>query len=400
VKELILKEHESLHLRSDELDSEMGHRLWSSFGAYIDVEFPNPRNDHHWVIKNNGFVGILPVSEDLTVYLESKTELAVVFSMLEWAWDLKQFKVFDEVRGCEEVQEIYERLTSILASRVSARVRQGLYREYMAQQEYLGAVRGTPLVSDHIKRPWRLIPECIHDEHTADMEDNQIPLWALNRILHSGICGDRTMGKVRKAYRSLSSMVSLEQVRAEQCRGRAYSRLNEDYRALHALSRFFIEQAGPTHRVGDKDMLPFVLNIATLYEKFVAKWLDANLPNNFSINDQERLILSKPHDIKAQVDLVLYDRSTQEAVAVLDTKYKTGGTPSNDDIYQVNTYANAMGTALALLVYPDDTHKNIDVRIGDVWIKSLTFSTKEAPETSGKSFVEKLMSALDQGSSS
>lgn len=386
--QLVLKEHASLQLQREELPEEIGNLVWKSYGKYIDVEFPNPRNYNQWVLKNNGYVGILPVSEDLTIYLESKTKLEVVFAMLEWAWDLKQFRVFEEVRGCEEVHDLYERLAGILASRVSARVRQGLYREYLTRQEALQAIRGKTLVSDHLKHPWRLFPECIHDEHTSEIDDNRIPLWALDRILRSGICTERTMGKARKAYRALSSMVTPKEVTPEQCRGRSYNRLNEDYRALHVLSRFFIEQAGPTHRVGNRDMLPFVLNMATLYESFVAMWLKANLPENLSINDQERLVLSHPHDIHARVDLVIYDRATQAAVAVLDTKYKTGDRPSNDDIYQVNTYANAMGTDVALLIYPDDTHQFLKTRVGSVMIQSLTFSTHDSPEVTGTDFLK------------
>jgi len=60
--------------------------------------------------------------------------------------------------------------------------------------------------------------------------------------------------------------------------GRRYIRQNADYATLHALCRFFLEQAGPTHELGRHRMLPFVVEMAALFERFVVAWLRVHLP--------------------------------------------------------------------------------------------------------------------------
>ena len=53
-------------------------------------------------------------------------------------------------------------------------------------------------------------------------------------------------------------------------RDRLYHRLNQDYQPMHGLCRFFLEHSGPTHQDGDSAMIPFVVHMPALFEKFVA----------------------------------------------------------------------------------------------------------------------------------
>ena len=75
-----------------------------------------------------------------------------------------------------------------------------------------------------------------------------------------------------------------------------YHRLNRDYEVLHALCRFFLENSGPAHSSGGHTFFPFLVDMAQLFERFVAGWLQKHLPPDkllpqchVQLSDQERL---------------------------------------------------------------------------------------------------------------
>jgi 5-methylcytosine-specific restriction enzyme subunit McrC len=202
---------------------------------------------------------------------------------------------------------------------------------------------------------------------------------------------------VRRAYRALSGLVTLTPQPPAACLNRLYHRLNDDYRPLHALCRFFLEQTGPTHHLGDRTMLPFLVNMARLYELFVAEWLKAHPLPGFSLKTQQRVNLSDTSDLRFEIDLVLYDTATGAARWVLDTKYKAPGLPAHDDIYQIVTYAEATGCREAILIYPTPLPHPLDETIGQIHVRSLTFALDTDLEQAGQEFLRELIKA--QGNS-
>ena len=114
----------------------------------------------------------------------------------------------------------------------------------------------------------------------------------------------------------------LRPVRPHVCIGRVYNRLNEDDQPLHALSHFFLEHTGPSHEMGNHRILPFLVDMAQLYERFVAEWLTVALPPEVHLRVQERLHLDAGKRLHFIIDLVLYDVKTGETRCVIDTKHK------------------------------------------------------------------------------
>ena len=82
------------------------------------------------------------------------------------------------------------------------------------------------------------------------------------------------------------------------------------------------------------------------------------------------------------------------ALLVLDTKYKAPDRPGNDDISQVVTYANIKDCQEAVLIYP--TPLNLDVMIGKIRVRSLTFSLDGDLEQAGSRFLDDLLSGEDR----
>jgi 5-methylcytosine-specific restriction enzyme subunit McrC len=120
---------------------------------------------------------------------------------------------------------------------------------------------------------------------------------------------------------------------------------------LHALCRFFLENSGPAHSSGGHTFFPFLVDMAQLFERFVAEWLRKHLLPEYELRGQWHVPLSEQGRLQFIIDLVLWDRRTRKPVCVLDTKYKKeeDGTAS-DDVAQVMAYAATQGCKRAVLI--------------------------------------------------
>ena len=386
-----LREFERQDFAREAIPYEVGEALWRNYRRQVDVEFPGPPTDNQWRLKAQGWVGQIPVSEGLRIALKPKVPVENLFRMLEYAYNLKSFHILEGEIDSQTLEDLYERLANILARRVLDRGSKGFHRSYVAETDRLPYLRGRMDVQQAIRRPWDVALLCHYEDHTADIEDNQILAWTLRRIARSGICTERVLPTVRKAYRALQGFVTPASFGPEACIGRLYNRLNEDYSPMHALCRFFLEQSGPTWEVGDHTMLPFLVDMARLYERFVAEWLGEHLPPTLRLKAQERYDIGQDRQLHFSIDLVLYDAAAGRTRCVLDTKYKDAREPATADISQVVAYAEAKHCQEAILIYPVRLDLPLDTSIGNIQVKTLTFALDGDLEQAGQAFLHELL---------
>ena len=193
-----LTEYEPHSLAEDEFPEELAKLLHSSFGKQVSLEPPSFLNLRSWQLTSQGWVGYIPLADDVHLRLLPKVPIGNLFRMLEYAYRL-DFKILEGLTDCESVAEFYERLALVLAKRVLDRIRKGLYRSYVLENDRLPYVRGRIDVLSHIRNPTQVRLPCEFEEHTADLEENQILLWTLTRILQSGICTEGTLPHIRQA---------------------------------------------------------------------------------------------------------------------------------------------------------------------------------------------------------
>ena len=283
-----------------------------------------------------GWVGHIPIGETLFV-VQPKAPISSIFGMLEVAYQLESFNILDGKTAVETLDEIYERVASILAQRVNDRVRKGLYRSYVEQNEDLQFVRGRIDIRGNVRNALVGAPRlrCHFEELTVDLEENVILLWALFSASRLGVRRDDVKLQIRRAYRSLVGAVSLDPKTAQDCVGRFYHRLNNDYRPMHGLARFLIEHSGPGIDAGGHEFVPFSINMPNLFESFVTELLKRELPGELKIDAQYRVQLNANAVLEFRIDLVIRDRKSGNALSVLDTKYKMKDKPRSEDLHQV-----------------------------------------------------------------
>ena len=390
-----LTEFDRVRLATDALPKEVAEELRSRYSKQVQVEAPSLFNDA-WTITPLGWVGFIPLAGDFGISLQPKVELSNLFRMLEYAYST-EFRILEGLTECHSLAEFYERLANVLAKRVLARARRGFYRAYIAESDRLPYLRGRLEMNEAMQRPWDVRLHCHFEEHTGDIEDNQILAWTLHTIARTGLCSERVLPTVRTAYRSLQGLATLRPLSPECCVKRLYHRLNEDYHPLHGLCRFFLEHTGPTNTLGDKSMLPFLINMARLFEKFVAAWLKAHLPKRYALKVQERVEVSDGV-LHFDIDLVLYDALRGEAICVLDTKYKAGKAVAVADVAQVVTYAELKGCHEAVLIYPTRSIEplGLDTHVGRTRVRTLPFALDDNIEEEGQTFLKQLTGSLDR----
>jgi 5-methylcytosine-specific restriction enzyme subunit McrC len=379
----------------------LGQILWRNYdrkAGVVAVDFPSPKTEGQWQLTSRGWVGYIPLTQELGLALQPKMELENIFHMLEYAYRLESFCFLEGLTECQSLKDFYERLASVLAHRVLDRGRKGFYRAYLSETDRLPYVCGRVDMQQVVQTPWAVRLRCQYEEHTADIEENQILVWTLSRIARSGMCTERVLPTVRQAYRALQGFARPQPCSPQACVGRLYNRLSEDYKPLHALCRFFLEHSGPSHEVGERTMLPFLVNMARLYELFVAEWLKQHLPQDqVRLRAQERVTIGAEQALHFNIDLTLYDVETNRALCVLDTKYKVPEKPSSTDVSQVVTYAEIKGCQDAILIYPTLQNKPLDAPAGRIRVRSLAFSIDGDLEQAGQAFVQELLSSLGMG---
>lgn len=369
-----LVEYVPLELPPAAVSEEAAAALWRRYRSQVEVEPPSFRTGGQWRLTSQGWAGYIPAARDLGLLLLPKVALRDLFGMLEVAYDLGSFQVLEGSFGVESLPGLYERLASILARRVLARARQGLYRTYLEQSGRVTPLRGRLLLPDLVRRPHTPALPCAYQEMTADVAENRILGWTLHTILRSGLCGPASHATVQRAYRLVAAQTTLTPMPAEACRRRSYTRLNEDYRALHALCGFFLDAAGPGHQPGSQEMIPFVVDMERLFERFVAAWLAQALPISYRAAAQVRTPLGSNAGVHFAMDLVVSDAQGQP-VWVIDTKYKVPERgPEPADVAQVLAYAQVQGAAEAVLVYPTPLRQPLDTWVNGIHVRTLAFA--------------------------
>lgn len=370
-----LVERQTTTLPAGELSGELGRRIWERYGRELTVEFPSPKTQDQWEFTPKGYIGYAPVTPDLTLVLQPKVGLGNVFGMLEYAYRLRSFSFLEGEVQVGSIDELFDRVAIVFAGRVSDRLRRGLHRNYVQDEDRLPYLRGRLVAADAARAPWKVSLPCVFDEHTVDIADNQILQWALDRISRSAAATDRSRVPVRRALRGMRSMVQLVPFDGSDCIGRRYDRLNEDYHPMHALARFFLDHAGPVHEPGERSLQPFLVNMDRLFELFAAEWLRVHIPPAWRrhLVAQEKYVIQAEGDVHFRIDLMLRDIASGAVSTVLDTKYKSVDYPSSDDIAQVVAYAEAQACTDAVLVYPEAMGAEFDEHIGQVRVRGLAF---------------------------
>jgi 5-methylcytosine-specific restriction enzyme subunit McrC len=360
----------------------------------IRVEFPSPLNQHQYVIRPERIAGLVPIASSLLLRIRPKVPVENIFGMLEVVHELEHPKTRG-VGSIGTIDELFDIVAEMLAERAIARVRKGLYSEYVEENESGYVVRGRLNIREALLSQMRgdVRVSCSFEFMTPDIIDNQIVLWTLDRIARVGIRDAKALDAIRTARRALLSTVTLREISPELCRNRTYNRLNDDYQVLHGLCRFFLESVGPRLTSGEHEFIPFTVNMWSLFQNYVVATIRSRLPPNLKVESQDLVSLGGMVDT-FRIDAVIRDASSGQALAVVDAKYTRKSKAVSDDVHQVVAYATYTGARTAVLVYPAERPSLQITTSSGIKLCSLGFPLDGDLTLSGEKFCRELFNLL------
>lgn len=354
VRTIDIPEWKPKSLRADEFDRSLA--IAAAATKLVDVEYPNYGNGDTYVLTAKATVGLVRISKDCMLRVLPKVPVKNLFGMLEMVHDLPSLRFYQGIGHVESVEEVYVRLVNLFVSQTVRRIRWGLHAAYVDMDEELEVVRGRLDVARTLMLHSRGSPyvHCQYQIQTADIDDNRILLWTLDRIPRLGLIEGEAMARVHAARRALMGAVQLVEMTPHDCRGRTYDRLNADYQTLHALARFFLERMGPGIAAGQDACVPFTVNMAHLFQEYVVACLKRHAPPGIAVSPQYHVEFEAELGAHFDIDVVLIDKRTEAVVGVVEAKYKASEKTRSSDIRQAVAYAALTDSPAAFLIYPYD----------------------------------------------
>lgn len=339
---VVLVEYEPRVLR---LAPETAHHLLANFRTALEV---HPWGTDTWRIRAKSTIGTL-FAPNLELRILPKCGTKNVLAMLGWAHELATLA--PELTHHEHSDDLRRFLVAILASQLEHLTRAGLRRGYVAQDDDIAVLRGRLDLSRHLRRGPVLTTSlpCRFEDYTADLPANQAIRYTLERI---GAFGEPQLDLRLRRLRHAFAIVSRQPFRGTEIDAFTYDRLTAHYRPIHRLCRIILDGLGADDDRGANPLGSFLVDMNALFERFVAAWIAAHLPAPWELSRQHPVVFDRGGTKRLRADIVLVNGGTPQLLA--DTKYRmSGGTPADNELYQVLAYARALRIHHAALLYPD-----------------------------------------------
>ncbi len=311
--------------------------------------------------------------------------------MLLYAWNETPATSPATLDDIENAPSLDGLLAAVLARLMQNRLRIGLGRNYLQEEQAIKGIRGRLQFTESLKRQAfeRGQAVCEFQQYSLNVPKNQIVRSTLARLVQTGQFGpDRTRAEaLRHALRRLTrdlDGIDLVELKLDFIRRQQLGRNDRDYRIMLAICELLLQRQMPADAVGNQ-RLPG-LNRAELimhkvYERFVANFYQLHLPL-WEVAPQKRLGWYEkqlsPYLPSLQPDLILREKSTGRRI-VLDTKFTSNslvkgqwGNLSFDSkhLYQLYTYLKTQEhlseqhcQASGILLYPTVEQPGVSEKI-------------------------------------
>lgn len=289
-----------------------------------------------------------------------------IYYMLSYAYQVLRQNHYESIEA-EPFENVFDLLAAILNKGIAKQLKQGLYREYVEQQENLSALRGKVDINGSIqnKMAHRRLMACEYDELSEDNILNQILKSALSILLHQKCVSAENKKQIRKNMMFFSNVKEIDPnlIRWNQIR---YQRNNQTYRMLIHVCYLILDSLLLSTQSGEYSLPSFIdeQKMCRLYEKFILEYyryhhpeLNAN-PVQIPWNLDDGMVEFLP---VMQTDITLKYKGKS---LIIDAKYYAhtmqqqydAHTLHSNNLYQIFTYVKNMdkdhsGDVIGMLLY-------------------------------------------------
>jgi len=339
-------------------------------------------------------------------YTEYGIPIRNLWHMCLYAWNEVQVKSYLALDDVENAPALDALLAAVLASSLQQRLRIGLGRGYVNQQESIRGIRGRIDFAESLKQQTFEHGQayCEFQQYSANAPRNQIIRSTLARLVQVGNFGpNHTLAnELRHTLRVLTRAldgIDLVELKLDLIRRQQLGRNDGDYRLMLAICELILMRQMPAEQMGqlglpalDRD----TLIMHSIYERFVANFYRIHL-RGWRVKSQSRLSWhakrENPYLPAMQPDLILENYSSGNML-ILDTKFTAKNLIENQwdkqvfdssHLYQIYAYLKSQehvserhGQAIGILLYPTvDNHVSERIELEDhiIRIESVDLTT-------------------------
>lgn len=296
-----------------------------------------------------------------------------IYYMLTYAFHVLKQDNYEEIET-EAFENIYDMFAAILGRGVARLLKQGLYREYVAYEDYLVTKRGKIDLQKTIKSQMSQTPRlyCEFDELTVNNLLNRILKTTMGLLLrHPDVkTGRKALLKKNLLYFGEVDFINYMDISWPSI---LFQRNNQSYRMLINICSLVIKGMLLSTEKGSIKWATFIdeQRMCRLYEKFILEYYKyhhrelspqaARIPWNLDDGSDDLLPVM-------QTDITL---RTPSKVLIIDAKYYSSmmqshfgvHTVHSDNLYQIFTYVKNLdrentGRVSGMLLYARTEEKN------------------------------------------
>lgn len=334
-----------------------------------------------FLVRAGAYVGAISTAQ-LDVLIRPKVSTSNLLYLLEASGeplnlDERDVSLLDSL-------DLVPALATLFAIQLDRLVRRGVLNGYFEHEERRFALRGRIDVTAQQREAGLGLPvACAFDEFTPDTRLNRRVRAAAIRLARMPGVPVVTAHRLRQHLGAFEAVGELRG--ADLSGGHAFSRLDEHYRRIDALAGLVLRNGSVQTRGGPNSVSAFIVNMNTVFEKFIEVRLSRALAGRLTVDAQRRINLDHGGLVpQIRPDLVLRVVDGPD-VFVADTKYKltSRGFGREADYYQLLAYTAALDLPSGLLIYcrNDGERPPREIVVGPDNTRLATFSLTLAGRT-------------------
>ncbi|MCB1615104.1 MAG: hypothetical protein KDI30_03725, partial [Pseudomonadales bacterium] len=245
-----------------------------------------------------------------------------------------------------------------------AQLLQGKVRNYISREENLGVIKGRLLIEKQMKynlsHRERLF--CRYDELSEDIELNQVIKYTLSLLLARCIsqAAKKQVSELLMRFDGISD-VQVSKVMLDSIQ---FDRANSRYQSIFEQCVMFINSLSPDVVSGQSNLISLLFDMNRLFEAWLAACLKpVAWKHGLRLREQgPRKYMAYRPDLERDVfqmkpDISFLDENN-DPVIIADAKWKILDSEeaklgiSQQDLYQMQAYANRYGVSKLVLFYP------------------------------------------------
>jgi len=299
------------------------------------------------------YVGIINYKNKIIIEIPTIIPTEKILQIWILTHNNLDFKIFDEINSYSVSKTSILYLIELYLLSLNNLIKSGLNKSYISITKDLKGIKGKINIRRTIQNNLKncgIKINCTYKEFTEDILLNQIIKFCLIKL--SYIADFDQKSKIKRYLSYFNKISNLKRINITIFNRITYHRLNKKYELIHLLSKFIIENSFIDNKKGRFNFFNFLIDINSLFEKFVRNLLDKFKPPEYFIQKREKIYNSE-NFFKLKPDIII--KKNEKIVLALDCKFKSK--VKREDRFQIVTYGNFFNFDKGVLIYPENASK-------------------------------------------